>query len=119
MNLVNDVLDQQLFDCAGRKCGKVDGVTLEIRDGEPPRVAYIEMSTRALVRRIAGRLERFVKRDGFKLPWSSVTSVDVSVHVSADATEHPEAFAAEIWLRDHVIGRIPGSAHHKHQESGD
>ena len=119
MNLVNDVLDQQLFDCDGRKCGKVDGVTLEVREGEPPRVAYIEMSTRALVRRIAPRFERFVKQEGFRLPWSAVTNVDVSVHVDVDATDHPEAFAAEIWLRDHLIEKIPGNAHKKHQEEAD
>jgi len=119
MNLVADVLDQQVFDCRQRRCGKVDGITLEIRDGEPPRVAYIEMSVQALARRIARGLARHVRGEMFRLPWSAVDRVDVSVHVNVDARDYPGAFATEEWLRDHIIARIPGNAHHKHQESGD
>ena len=119
MNLVCDVLDQQLFDRKHEKCGKVDGLGLEVRDGEAPRVAYIEMSTQALARRISPRLARLFHAPPFRLPWSAVESVDVSVHVDIDANDHPEAFSVETWLRDHVITKIPGNAHHKHQEKAD
>ena len=119
MDLVTDVLDQQLFDRKNQKCGKVDGLALEVRDGEAPRVAYLEMSTQALARRISRRLARRFKVPPFLLPWSKVERVDVSVHVNIDADDYPEAFTVEIWLRDHIIKRIPGNAHQKHQEKAD
>ncbi len=120
MNLLADVLDQQVIDCMQRKSGKVDGIAIEIREGEPPRVAYLDMGLHVLARRLSGRLGRFVGRRAkeVRIPWSKVEKVDISVVLSADITDYSE-FTAENWLRDHVIGKIPGNAHRKHQEKHD
>lgn len=122
MNLLADVLDQQLIDNLDRKSGKVDGIAIEIREGEPPRVAYLDMGLHVLARRLSRRLERFILRhfgtDRFQVPWSEVETVDVSVRLKGEATDY-SAFGVENWLREHFIEKIPGNAHHKHQEKAD
>ena len=127
MNLLRDVLDQQIIDCKQRKAGKVDGVVIEIRENAPPRVAYLEAGADVLARRLSARLERFVtwfdrrQKDHdppFRIPWSKIENVSVSVKVSLDVTEYSH-YHLENWLRDHIINRIPGNAHHKHQERND
>ena len=60
MNLTRDILDQQVVDRAGQRLGKVDGVILELRDGEPPRVAAIEIGPVTLTRRIHPRLAEWL-----------------------------------------------------------
>jgi sporulation protein YlmC with PRC-barrel domain len=128
MQLVRDVLDQQIIDSRQEKSGKVDGIALEIRAGEPPRVAYLDIGTNVLARRLSPRLEQILRRirrrvrrgesKPFQVPWSTVESVDVSVTVTVDATEY-SSYHVEEWLCDNVICRIPGNAHHKHQEHND
>ena len=55
MDLVRDVLDELLRDRRGRKMGRVDGIVLELRDGEPPRVVALHSGLETLARR-EGRL---------------------------------------------------------------
>ena len=117
MDLLLDVLDQQLLDKHDGKAGKVDGIAIELRDGKPPRVAYLEMGTDPLARRISPRLERWLqawrKRMGrevapFHVPWSKVKKVHLTVDADIDAAKEP-GYHWERWLADHVIGPIPGS----------
>ncbi len=117
MDLLLDVLDQQLLDKHDRKSGKVDGIAIELREGKPPRVAYLEMGTDPLARRISPRLERWLqalrarmgrKVEPFQVPWSKVTKVHLTVDASIDAAKEP-GFHVERWLAEHVIGPIPGS----------
>jgi hypothetical protein len=128
MNLIRDVLDQQLIDCNDRKAGKVDGIALEIRDNEPPRVAYLDIGSEVRARRISRHLENLVRRlrehihgapsQPFQVPWSKVEKVHISVNLNVDATDYSD-FRVENWLREHIIRKIPGNAHHKHQEKAD
>lgn len=128
MNLLRDVLDQQIIDCNQTKAGKVDGIALEIRDNDPPRIAYLDIGSEPRARRISRRLERLVRklRDRvhtepsrpFQIPWSQVERVHISVNLRVDATEY-SGFRVENWLREHIIRKIPGNAHHKHQEKAD
>jgi hypothetical protein len=117
MDLLLDVLDQQLLDKYDRKAGKIDGIAIEIREGKPPRVAYLEMGTDALARRLSPRLERWLKawraRIGrevapFHVPWSRVKKVHLTVDADFDAADEP-GYHVERWLAEHVIGKIPGS----------
>jgi len=117
MDLLLDVLDQQLIDKHGRKAGKIDGIALELREGKPPRVAYLEMGTDVLARRISPRLERWLQalraRMGrevapFHVPWSKVKKVHLTVDADIDASKEP-SYHVERWLAQHVIGPIPGS----------
>ena len=118
MNLTRDILDQQVVDRTGQRLGKVDGVILELRDGEPPRVAAIEIGPVTLTRRIHPRLAEWLggwlrrhgpRSDGtLRIPWSKVRAIGVDVRVDLIADGTP-ARAWEEWLREHVVRRIPGA----------
>jgi hypothetical protein len=117
MDLVRDVLDTQLIDRHGRQMGKVDGIVLEVADGEPPRVAFLATGTQTLWRRVHPRLARWARRierlwtrgpDECRIAWSAVRDVGIDVEVDVDAEETP-AFALERRVREKIVRRIPGS----------
>ena len=120
MDIIRDVLDNQLVDRNQRNMGKVDGIIMELRDGEPPRLAYIEVGVTTLARRINPRLAGWVaaiartwgakQNEPFRIPWSKVRDVRIDVEVDVDAQETP-ALAYEKWLSDRIITRIPGANH--------
>src|SRR5436190_722309 len=64
MHLVADVLDKQLLDVTGKNAGRADGVVLELRDGAPPRLAYVEVGPITLIGRLSTRLARWYARLG-------------------------------------------------------
>jgi sporulation protein YlmC with PRC-barrel domain len=118
MHLGRDILDQQVID---RKCvlmGKVDGVTIEVRQGKPPRVAHLLIgggtAASRISRRFAEWLLRWRRRWGpdddqpLLVPWSKVLKIGIDVQVDLDA-ERTSALAWEHWVRTHIIGRIPGA----------
>lgn len=108
----------QLVDRNQRKMGKLDGIVIECNDGQPPRLAYIEVGLPTLARRLHPRLERWVAalqgkwgakhNKPFRIPWSKVRDVGIDVEVDVEAKATP-ALAYEQWLREHIIGRIPGA----------
>ncbi len=116
--LVRDVLDTQVVGRDDECMGRVDGLVLALRKGAPPRVAFIEMGTVTLARRLHPRLAHWVASVGrhrgqkhrapYRIPWSTVRDVGVDVDVDLDASRTP-ALASDRWLRDHIIGRIPGA----------
>jgi hypothetical protein len=120
LDLVRDVLDTQVVDREETKMGRVDGLVLELRDGQPPRVEAIEMGFVVLAQRLHPRLangflrlrRRFsVRRTAlYSVPWSQVKNVNAfCVQLDVEAANTP-AFAWERWLRDHVIVHFPGVA---------
>ena len=118
MNLTRDILDQQVVDRTGQRLGKVDGIILELREGEPPRIAALEVGPVTLARRIHPRVAEWLGRrlrshgprtDGtLRIPWSKVRAIGVDIRVDL-AAEGSAARAWEEWLRDRVIRRIPGT----------
>ena len=83
------LLDHQLLDCDGRRCGNVDDLELEgIADG-PPRVKAILVGPP--VWRGRGRLGRiaswFATGDTVRVPWEEVAKIDAGVHLKKTATE--------------------------------
>lgn len=118
MDLIRDVLDNQLVDREGRKLGRVDGIVVELRQGLPPKLAYLESGFPVLAHRIHPRLADWTRavqqRWGAKrsqpiqIPWSKVKDVGIDVDVDVDAAE-TGALAYELWLREKIIGRIPGA----------
>lgn len=112
MDLVRDCLDEQLRDQNKRPMGRVDGIILEFETGRKPRVAYVEVGLATRADRISIRLrrllDRILKMNRYRIPWSKVTIGlnEVTVAVKAESTP---ALVAEAWLRKNVIGHIPGA----------
>jgi hypothetical protein len=117
MDLVRDVLDQLVVDPNGRPIGRVDGIVLESRDDEPPRVAALTIGPSVLGERLHPAIGRWVSAieqacgvaDGrpVELRSSDVTIADGDMRVEqrADSTA-----AATIELRVRGwIRRIPGA----------
>jgi len=110
VNVIRDVLDHQLVDRNQFKMGRVDGIVIELRDGQPPMLAYIEVGMPTLARRLHPRLDwvaalgsKWGARQGnaFRIPWSQVRDlridgIDVEVDLEAETTP---ALAWEQWLR--------------------
>lgn len=117
MDLIRDVLDNQLVDRQQRKMGRVDGIIVELRQNQPPRLAYIEVGFPVLARRLHPRLERWVtaiqgrwgakQRESYRIPWSKMVDVGINVELDLEATDTP-TLGYENWIREHVVERIPG-----------
>ena len=115
------LLDRQLVDRNGRLCGKVDDLELGEPDDEGNRhVEAVLSGPGALLgrtghRRLGDWLRRFAGRafaadggDPVRISFGRV--VDIGNHISLDMdSEEAATFATERWVRDHVIGRLPGS----------
>ena len=116
MKLVRDVLDKQLLGRDEKKLGKVDGIVIELRDDEPPKVAAIECGFAVAAARVSKHWARFAvamgerfgvrKTPHYRIAWEKVIDVGIDVEVDVDADESPQ-LAWEKWLRKHFIKRIP------------
>jgi hypothetical protein len=116
VDLVRDVLDTQVLDREQRPLGKVDGIGLELREGAQPRVAYLEVDGVTAWRRLGERVARWAQklarcweRDGhpFRFTWSQVRDFGIDIEIEVDG-ERSAPFDLEHWLREKVVGRIPG-----------
>lgn len=116
--LVRDILDNQLLDVTNKNAGKVDGIVLEMRPGEPTRVRYVEVGPITLFRRLNRRLgDWFAHIDAhfgegrgapIRIPISRVTLDSPSLRLDL-AVEKLPVMALERWLRQHIIAKIPWS----------
>jgi sporulation protein YlmC with PRC-barrel domain len=113
MELGREVLDQQVIDARGIHMGKVDGVILSLGDG-PARVSALVIGGTTLLWRIHAGLARWVERrrggQGHvdRIPWDQVMKIGVDIKVNFEAERSP-ALHWERWVRDRIIGRIPGA----------
>jgi sporulation protein YlmC with PRC-barrel domain len=109
-----EVLDQQVIDLRGRQMGKVDGIVLELRDGQPARVASLVVGGTTLLWRIHAGLARWVERrlggqgHAAMIPWERVLKIGMDVKVDVEAEQSP-ALHWERWVRERIVGRIPGA----------
>jgi sporulation protein YlmC with PRC-barrel domain len=118
VRLVADVLDEQLRDSKGRNAGRVDGIVLELREGKPPKLAYVEVSPITLLARFSRRLAHWYARHDRKvgegrgvavrIPWTRISRDGPTLVMDIDADSTP-IFALEDWLRRKVVDRVPGS----------
>lgn len=116
--LVHDVLDAQLVDRKQQKMGRVDGLVIEIRDGEPPRVSELLIGGSVLAERI-GRWMVALVRGGSRLfrvepevtrvPFEQVRVIGPCLELDLDA-HSTNALRTELWLDEHIVCRIPGGA---------
>jgi sporulation protein YlmC with PRC-barrel domain len=114
-----DLLDRQIVDRDGEPVGKVDDVELTYRDGVP-YVGALLVGQQALGERIGGALGRWTAalarrmseppdRPPIRIGIDLVAGVDSAVHLSVARELLPDP-PLETWLRDHLIGRIPGAS---------
>ena len=114
MELARVVLDQEVIDRHDHAMGKVDGIVLETRPGEPARVTHVVVGGTTLLWRIHRGLARWVERrrgnEGRPavIPWQRVLRVGVAVKGDGEGARSP-ARHWERWVRDHLIGRSPGA----------
>ena len=83
------LLDHQLIDFEGRRCGKVDDLDLGSLCEDPPTIQAILAGSPAWRNR--GRLGRLAASLGggrvVRIPWIDVKSVDAAVHLKKAAHE--------------------------------
>ena len=83
------LLDHQLLDCEGRRCGNVDDLEVEgVRDGRPRVTAILVGPPVWKGRGWLGRLASFVAPGGaVRVPWEEVERIDAAVHLRRTARE--------------------------------
>jgi len=115
------LLDRQLIDVEGRFAGKVDDLELTVPDEGPPYVTAILAGPGSLSRRIGGRLGAWLESAHHRLhpsespgpasiSWGVVHEVGSAIHLTV-AKSVLDVDRLEVWTRDHLIARIPGSGH--------
>jgi sporulation protein YlmC with PRC-barrel domain len=107
-----NVLDHQLLDSEGRRCGKVDDIALEGAPGEDLEVVAI-LSGPGVWRGRAGLIGRVAAWLGgggrVRIPWDEVAEVDSHVKLRKRAEELGLG-RGDDRLRPY-IEKIPGSEH--------
>jgi sporulation protein YlmC with PRC-barrel domain len=109
-----DLLDRQILDPDGVPVTTVDDLELSqpedlsrLDPDDAPTLTSLLTGPVLGTRIFGGRPpdSRFVR-----IPWSLVSGVGVTVEVGT-AAENLDATWVERWVRDHIIGRIPGGRH--------
>ncbi|HYT26955.1 MAG TPA: hypothetical protein VEP73_10780 [Actinomycetota bacterium] len=117
------LLDRQLVDKDGRLAGKVDDLEFTTADGDgaPPYLTAILAGPGALAGRLGGRVGGWLAglserlrgsdRDRPASIWfGAVKEIGSAVELSV-ARQEVETNVVESWVREHVIGKLPGADH--------
>jgi hypothetical protein len=115
------LLDRQIIDVDDLFAGNVDDLELTVPDEGAPYVTAILAGPGSLSRRIGGRIGSWIESVHARLhpssdpvpapiSWGVVTEVGSAVRLSVPRSAL-EVDLFESWVREHVIGRIPGSGH--------
>ena len=91
LDLALGILDHQLIDADGRRCGKVEDLAIDGGPGEQAEVVAI-LSGPAVWRGRGGFLGRFAARLGggarVRIPWSEVAEVESHVRLKKRAPDY-------------------------------
>lgn len=120
------LLDRQIMDCDGQHAGKVDDLELTLPDdpdGGPPIVTALLTGPGALAHRLGGRLGLWLGSADARLrmspdpgaapvriPFGVVKRIGNDVELSVSKRD-VEVTRFQDWVREHVVGRIPGAEH--------
>jgi hypothetical protein len=118
------LLDRQIIDVAGQLVGKVDDVELATGPDGRPYITALLVGPHALGPRLGGWLGRSVTAvarrlhvaehpDPVRIPYDRLGEVSSAVNLTIRRELLPEP-ALEEWLREQVVGRIPGAGHVEH-----
>ena len=119
MHAIHDLLDVQLVDQTGQNVGRVDGLLMQLRPGQPPRLVAMQVGSVVLAARISDRLARvwarLIGRFGFdpepvRVPMNTIRDIGVDVEIEIDPDTRAALLQVERWLKRHVIASIPGGA---------
>lgn len=113
------LLDRQIVDLDGYLVGKADDIELGVSEDGRPFVAAILVGHHALGTRIGGVLGRCMAAVArrlhttgdprpLRIPFDRVAEVGSAIRLDV-RHELLDTPAMELWLRDNVIGRIPGA----------
>ena len=117
-----ELLDHQLRDRHGQLCGNVDDLELERspETGELYVTALVAGPGALLQRMGRRRLGRWIERtnrlmndhdrDPTLIPLGLAARIGPNIDLAVDA-EDLATFDTERWVRDHVIGHLPGNRH--------
>jgi sporulation protein YlmC with PRC-barrel domain len=105
------LLDDQLVDSDGRRCGRVDDLEIDGEPGSPAEIAAILSGPGVFSARMPRLLQGMAKRlfgdEVVRVPWDAVEDIDETVHLKRPAAELGLARGDDAAAR--IIGRIPGS----------
>ncbi len=90
IDLALKVLDHQILDSEGRRCGNVDDLEIEGGAGESPRVTAILVGPGVWPQRagVLGRLASLIGgRSRVRVPWEEVDDVESHVRLRKTAAE--------------------------------
>jgi hypothetical protein len=117
-----ELLDHQLRDREGRLCGNVDDLEIERSPdtGELYVTAFVAgpgaLLQRMGRRRLGGWIERSNRlvndpeRDRNLIPLTLAARIGPNIDLAVDA-EDLATSDTERWVRDHLIGHLPGNRH--------
>ncbi|MFG2058042.1 hypothetical protein ACGFI9_28865 [Micromonospora sp. NPDC048930] len=124
IQLAKQMLDRQIVDVDGRLVGRVDDIAFAVDAEGFPYVDCLLTGQGALGERIGGRVGRVLVAIAnrftdeppvapLRIPLALVAHLDSAVRLRCPAADLPPA-PVEVWLRRHLVDRIPGS----HRASG-
>lgn len=91
--VVHRLLDEQILDSDGKRCGRVDDIELR---GSPPRVSALLVGEALYPRRLPKRLRKLARRlvgpetwgsNALRVPWEEVDRIDAALHLRRKAEE--------------------------------
>jgi sporulation protein YlmC with PRC-barrel domain len=108
--IAHRILDEQILDSEGRRCGRVDDIELS---GRPPRISALLVGNGVYPRRLPRPLRRLARRfigaetwgkNAMRIPWEEVERVDSTVRLRKVAEELGlgEGDDPERWIVRHV-----------------
>jgi hypothetical protein len=118
MDLARDLLDVQLIDPRQRPIGRVDGILLDVRPGQPPSLAALEVGALTVLRRVHRPLARWVH--GIVLRWLGASwrpvrirlerwgRVGVDIEIAVGERAERRLLRLEHWLATRIVQRLPG-----------
>jgi hypothetical protein len=108
------LLDRQVLDREGMPVTAVDDIELsdvplgtDLAGIEPPVIENLLAGAVLGTRLFGGRTP---DNHWHRIPWSDISQVEVAIHLEADADDYDLSWS-ERWVRDRIIGRIPGGLH--------
>lgn len=108
------LLDRQVLDREGTPITAVDDIELsdipfgtDLHGVEAPVIENLLTGAVLGTRMFGGRPP---SNRWHRIPWSSISELGIAIHLDAHSDDF-ELTWSERWVRDHIIGRIPGGRH--------